>query len=298
MPEAEVDIDSDLVRRLLTVQHPDLAGLELTEIANGWDNVMFRLGDDYVVRLPRREQSAELIEYEQRWLPETALRLPIPIPVPIRFGKPSSSYPWHWSVLPWLDGTTLGSSPVSNTRQLAIDLGEFLRAMHIPAPADSPVNDYRGVPLAERSGFTLERLDGIADITGTVDADLARKVWQTALEAELWSKPPVWLHGDMHPLNLLQTDGRLSAVIDFGDITSGDPASDLGVAWMLFDSEDRALFREIANSTERVIDDPTWERARGWALSIALMVLANSADNPLLHSLGEITLEAVLSDGS
>ena len=49
----DVDIDEALVRTLLHNQHPDLAGLELREVAGGWDNRMWRLGEDLAVRLPR-----------------------------------------------------------------------------------------------------------------------------------------------------------------------------------------------------------------------------------------------------
>ena len=54
MPEAEVDVSVELVRGLLTEQHPDLAGLPLEVVANGWDNVVIRLGADLCVRAPRR----------------------------------------------------------------------------------------------------------------------------------------------------------------------------------------------------------------------------------------------------
>jgi hypothetical protein len=45
MPAAELEITADLVRRLLAAQQPDLAGLPVEPLANGWDNTLFRLGD-------------------------------------------------------------------------------------------------------------------------------------------------------------------------------------------------------------------------------------------------------------
>ena len=76
-PDAEVDVDEELVRRLLESQHPDLTALPLTHLDSGWDNVLFRLGEQHLVRVPRRQIAAGLIQHEQKWLPELAPVLPI-----------------------------------------------------------------------------------------------------------------------------------------------------------------------------------------------------------------------------
>ena len=105
-PKSEVEIDENLIRQLLRDQHPDLAGLPLEYVDDGWDNSMYRLGDELAVRLPRRELGAPLIVNEQKWLPVLAKLLPIPIPVPMRIGKPACGYPWRWSIVPWLVGVS------------------------------------------------------------------------------------------------------------------------------------------------------------------------------------------------
>ena len=97
-PPAEVAIDASLIRALLQEQHPDLAHLALVDVGEGWDNRLFRLGDDLAVRIPRRAVAAVLIEQEQRWLPQLAPRLPLPIPVPRRVGRPGCGFPWSWSI--------------------------------------------------------------------------------------------------------------------------------------------------------------------------------------------------------
>jgi aminoglycoside phosphotransferase (APT) family kinase protein len=158
MPAAEVDTPSGLVRRLLAEQHPDLAGLTLEPAAHGWDNVTYRLGDELAVRLPRRALGADLIGHEQRWLPALAPPLPLPVPVPVRLGRPGCGYPWAWSVVPWLPGRPAAVAPPADPLAAAVTLGEFLGALHTPAPADAPVNPYRGVPLETRDGTVRERL--------------------------------------------------------------------------------------------------------------------------------------------
>jgi aminoglycoside phosphotransferase (APT) family kinase protein len=287
MPAAEVEVSAELVRRLLAGQHPDLAGLDLAVLANGWDNFVCTVGAQFLARLPRRAQAAELVAHEQRWLPVLAPRLPLPIPAPVRVGHPAYGFPWNWSVVPYLPGRVAALAPPDDPAAAAVALGDFLAALHVPAPADAPVNPFRGGPLAARADRVTEHL-GL--MPGGTDVDAARAVWDSAIEADAWAGPPAWVHGDLHPANILVDAGSISAVIDFGDLTSGDPATDLSVAWMLLRSRERDSFRQAYGKA----DDDTWARARGWALSLALVFLTFSADNPLMAGIGERTLREVL----
>jgi aminoglycoside phosphotransferase (APT) family kinase protein len=293
MPAAEVDINPALVRALLDAQHADLANLLLIEVGAGWDNKMYRLGDDFAVRLPRRAAAAALIEHEQRWLPELAPRLPLPIPVPLRIGKPALGYPWSWSVARWLAGESAAIAPPHDPEAAALALGAFLRGLHQPAPSDAPRNRVRGVPLADRTSVVHDRARQVASIVaGAALLDL----WNRLVRTPPWTGPPLWIHGDLHPGNLLVSFGRVSAVIDFGDLCAGDPATDLSIAWMLLPPAARPLFRASARGPGGGVDDDTWARARGWALVLGLAHLANSRDNEIMGALGRATLEAVLRD--
>jgi aminoglycoside phosphotransferase (APT) family kinase protein len=288
-PAAEVHIDEHLVRALLESQHPDLAAQDLVEIAAGWDNVIFRLGSDLAVRLPRREMSAALVEHEQRWLPELAARLPMPIPAPVRVGRPALGYPWSWSVAPWLEGEIAARVPPADPYDAATRLGAFLAALHVPAPAGAPPNPFRGVPLEARAPGVATRIEQLGPL---IDGDAAGRLWHELHATPPWAGPPLWLHGDLHPANVLVSGGRVAAVIDWGDITAGDPATDLSIAWMLLPAPVRSAFRAAASD----VDDDTWTRAQAWALALALAYLANSADNSVIHGIGRRTLEAVLTD--
>ena len=200
---AEFEIDAQLVRALLREQHPDLAGLPLDAMESGWDNTLFRLGQRWVVRLPRRALSAPLFEHEQRWLPVLAGQLPLPVPAPLRRGSPSAGYPWHWSVVEWLPGTAADLSP-PNSKQARV-LARFLRALHVPAPSSAPRNPYRGVPLQERALVVEQRLQAIAPLSPRI-----HDIWARTLDARI-DLPPTWLHGDLHARNVLVDDGRYSA---------------------------------------------------------------------------------------
>jgi aminoglycoside phosphotransferase (APT) family kinase protein len=298
---AKVDVPADLVKRLLAGQHPDLARLPVRFLANGWDNAMFRVGDELLARMPRREYGAAIIAHEQRWLPLLAARLPIPIPYPERMGVPAHGYPWPWSIVPYLPGQPAAGTEELDVERAATTVGGFLGALHAPAPADAPVNQFRGMPLSDRAEeFTAN----LRLLSGQVDEEAVRRVWADAIAAPRHAGPPAWLHGDLHPANILVREGLVSGVIDFGHITSGDPAVDLSVAWMLLPVRWHGAFREAYEAASAsvagvgVIDDGLWTRARGWALSLAVVFLAYCADNPQLFGVGRRTLHAVLAEVS
>ena len=268
-PEAEIVVSVDLVRTLLQEQHPDLASLPLRPLASGWDNEMLRLGDDLVVRLPRRQASAHLLEHEQRWLPLLAPTLPLPVPSPLRLGRPSAAYPWAWSVVPWIPGRPVHDAPPASWEGVATQLGAFLAALHQPAPPDAPLNPYRGRPLAERT----ERLQlGLAVGDPRVDRAAVEAAWRRFLQLPPSTEPPLWLHGDLHPLNVLVDGEVVTGVIDFGDITAGDRATDLALAWLILPASVRPVFRAAAGE-HRPIDDATWARARATAVAFGVAYL-------------------------
>ena len=298
MPAADVEVSADLVGRLLADQHPDLARLPVGFLANGWDNELYRVGDRLLARLPRRAIGAEIIRNEQRWLPGLAPRLPLPIPYPERIGVPARGYPYSWSVVPYLPGVPAAQASSFDPAVAAAAVGGFLGALHVPAPADGPANPVRGVPLAERAGSFAANL---ALFTGQADQDQADRDamlrgWDAALAAPGYNGPPVWLHGDLHPANILVVGGRVSGVIDFGDITAGDPASDLSVAWMLLPLDCHDRFWSAYQTAGGQIGDALRTRARGWALNLAIVFLAHSEDNPVLLEVGRRTLGTVLED--
>jgi aminoglycoside phosphotransferase (APT) family kinase protein len=289
-PPAEITIEPSLVRALLQEQHSDLAQLALIEIGEGWDNKLFRLGDDLAVRLPRRVASAALIDHEQRWLPQLAPRLPLPVPVPLRIGRPGSGFPWSWSVVPWFAGESALLAPPPDPAPMVPALGQFLRALHQPAPAEAPHNPWRGVALANR---TEQVRAHVRQLNGVIDGIAVLSLWEHVVSTPSWSGPPMWIHGDLHPGNLLINDGRLSAVIDFGDLAAGDPATDLSVIWMLPPSA-RSMFLASTREEFNATDDDTWRRARGWALALGLAYLASSRDDEAMGALGRAMIAAAL----
>ena len=257
-PDAEFDVTEELVQSLLAEQFPALSRLDIKPLTSGWDNTMFRLGEDLIVRLPRRQLGADLILNEQRWLPVLAPRLPLPVPAPIHVGSASDQYPWSWSIAPWAPGQP-GDTQDLRTDQ-AVPLGTFLSALHQPAPDDAPTSAFRGMPLAERSDIIEDRLARVAAATDLV-TPAVKTAYQAALDAPMATEK-TWVHGDLHPRNIVVEDGRLSSIIDWGDMNGGDGATDLAAFWMLFDdAADRAAGLEASEADSAMID-----RGRGWAV--------------------------------
>lgn len=283
----EFEINIPLVQKLLIEQFPCWAELPLTPVSSaGTDNALYRLGDDRVVRLPRIDWAVKDVEKECEWLPKIAPFLPIAIPLPLAKGVPTEDYPRPWSVYNWLEGSNPVVAQISDL--LTNDLISFIRALHKADLPNGPIST-RGVPLEKQDAETrkaLQALDGIVDVR-TLTA-----IWDTALQAPKWSKLPVWVHGDLSPGNLLIQNGRLSAVIDFGNLGIGDPACDLIIAWNLLPGHLRCAFREGLE-----IDDATWQRGRGWALSVALIQLPYYKDtNPTLANSARHVIQEILED--
>lgn len=296
MPAAEVEIGPHLVRTLLDEQHPDLADRPLSLLANGWDNVLLRLGDDLVVRLPRRAAAVDLVRHEHRWLPHLAPRLPLPVPAPVRTGRPSDAYPWPWSIVRYLPGEVAAAVPPDDADEAARDLASFLAALHRPAPDDAPHSPVRGVPLAARAHLFAKNLATVRGSLPAEEVDHLEALWHIAVSTPGWSAAAVWCHGDLHPANVLVDRGRISAVIDFGDLTAGDPATDLSVAWSLLPAEARDTFWDAYSDAGGGVDEALVVRARGWAAALGLVLLAHATDLPLLPRAGHATLAAVLAD--
>ena len=287
-PPPEVEITLGLVRALLAEQHPDLADRPLAIADEGWDNVVVRIGDDLVARLPRRAVAVDLLRNEMRALPSLAPGLPLETSLPVRVGRPGPGYPWPWAIVRWFDGDTALRTPPTDPVATAEVLGRFVAALHQPAPDDAPHNPVRGVGLDVCDPRVRERVEAVGD---AVDGAAVLATWDELRATPSWAGPALWLHGDLHPGNLIVRHGVVVAAIDWGDVTAGDPASDLAVAWMLFDEEARPVFVDATGHD----DEALWRRARAWALHLGLAILAASADTPEYSRLAHATLARALT---
>jgi aminoglycoside phosphotransferase (APT) family kinase protein len=289
MHDEEVDIDADVVRRLVAAQFPRLAGLGVREVpSTGTVNAIYRLGDQLCARLPRLPRYVRSLEREWRWLPALAPGLTLRVPEPVALGQPADEYPFTWVIYRWIDGHPYADQLIDDERQAAADLARFVAELRqITPPADAPAGGRR--PLAHLDAATRASITASA---GAIDAPAALAAWESALQAPVWDGQPVWIHADLLRPNLLAAGGRLRAVIDFGSVGVGDPATDVIPAWAVFGPAGRAAFRAALDP-----DDGTWHRARGIALTqAAALIPYYSVSNPAFAALGQRTVEQVIAD--
>ena len=267
----EVDVDPSLVRRLLAAQFPQWADLPLASVEpRGTDNALYRLGGEMVVRLPRRERTVVTLEKELAWLPAIAPFVPLAVPAPLAVGAPTDEFAWTWAVYSWLEGENATPARLADARQTGLDLAGFMAALQridtTGAPGPGEHNFFRGEPLERRDAGVRASIETLGD---EIDAAAVTELWEAALDAPEWDRPGVWIPGDLDSRNLLAAEGRLCAVLDWGSAGVGDPACDVMAAWKVLPAAGRDAFRDALS-----VDDATWERARGWALSQALGALS------------------------
>lgn len=288
MHEGEIDINEELVERLVASQLPQFADLPICAMqSTGTVNAIYRLGDHFYARFPLVESWAQDIEKEWYWLPKLAPHLSLRIPEPVAKGQPTSSYLFPWAIYRWIDGHPYRDDLIHNERQAANDLAQFLVELRRVDPLGAPRTGRK--PLRELDAATYVAIEASR---GVIDSDAVALAWRSALEAPAWDGTPVWIHTDLLRSNLLVEGGRLRAVIDFGGIGVGDPAADIIAAWSVFNHIGRSAFHTVLG-----VDDDTWNRARGYALHQAILIIPYYAEtNPGLVTLAKRTVKEVLAD--
>lgn len=262
-------IDASLAKYLIRTQFPKYSNLDIKPMKkSGWDNRMFKLGDDMLIRIPSAECYAPQVKKEHKFLPRFKKYLSFEIPKPIAFGEPCDKYLFNWSIYKYIDGETATPDKIKNKAEFAKDIAKFLNEFEkidvTNGPEAGEHNFYRGGNLKVYDDEVKRSIEILKD---KIDTEIIAKIWNEAIETK-WRKDPVWVHGDLSMNNLLVKDGKLYAIIDFGCIAIGDPACDLAIAWTDFDDESRKIFKNSLN-----LDEDTWNRGKAWALWKALIIM-------------------------
>ncbi len=265
----ELPIDADLLASLVTRERPEWTDLPVTPVGGGTDNLMFKLGDDLLVRIPRTPGGVASLRNEREWMPRLAPSLPVRIPEPVHAGSPSDLFPLEWSVYRWIEGAPPTTETVTDWAQFGADLAAFVRDLHridlMGASRAGSLSWYRGGGLREPESWVAPAFAASGPLIGDViDIDRLERWWREALALPDSPAPPVWLHGDLRPGNVLANDGRLHAVIDFGALSVGAPDAEHATVWDLPLAARRAYWDALD------LDEPTWLRARGWAIAVAI----------------------------
>ena len=297
MYDNEIALTEKDVRLLLQHQFPQFADLTLSYIQeSGTENALYRLGDEYIVRLPRFvsdidafEKNEKTLAKELQYLPYLAKHLSFAISRPLFKGAPSKDYPFSWTISKWNEGHNPPFEQADEYAEFAKDIAQFVNELHAVPVEDGPYSR-RGVTLSLLDKQTQEAL---SELNEDIDVPKARLLWEALRDIPYWEHAPVWIHGDLLPGNILINNNRLSAIIDFSDLGLGDPACDLVPAWCLFSANSRQIFKKhLVN-----VDKHTWLRGKGWALSIALILLPYyKTRSPMMATLARQMLKNIFSE--
>jgi aminoglycoside phosphotransferase (APT) family kinase protein len=288
--ENQVHVDEGIVRRLVDAQFPDGRGLPLRRYpSTGTVNAIYRLGD-YSVRLPLLPRSTEALHKEAAWLPVLAPQVPLAGPEVVMVGEPDDAYPLEWAIHRWIDGEPWSAAPVDDEVAAAQALADYITALQRIDTNGGPSagRGAQGPPVRDRDRWVRA---SFAVTAGVLDTAAAARIWDEVLDAPDWDLPPVWVHGDLLAPNVLVREGRLHALIDYGNACVGDPAVDLAAAWSLFGPAGRRHLRSVLDA-----DDATWTRARGWAITAIIGVAYYASSNPAFSEDCRRRVEAALTD--
>ena len=247
----EVVVDEELARSLAGDRLPELRAAPMRLLGEGWDSTVWLLGEEWVLRFPRREVVVPGFLRELAVLPRLAPQLPLPVPVAAFQARGDDRFGWPWAAFRLLPGREpADAAPGDDARvRHGRALGRFLRALHDIDPAAVTVD---GAPLpvdpVRRADMPF-RVEGTRKQLARLDA---AGLWRAPagladvlVRAEGLSPPEALTicHGDLHLRHLLVgDDGALAGVIDWIDVCRADPAIDLPLDWGYLPPAGRAAF--------------------------------------------------------
>jgi aminoglycoside phosphotransferase (APT) family kinase protein len=244
---ADVGVDEGLVRRLIGGQFPEVDLGSLRLFAEGWDNAVWVADERWAFRFPRRTIAIPGVERELGVLPRLAPLLPLPIPTPVFLGRPAEGYPWPFFGALLIPGQEIADAALDDAARarLGRPLARFLRQLHtveVAEFAELPFDFNRRADMAFRVPRTRERLAEMKRL-GLWRPPASVAGWLEAAGRLPVPEPTVVAHGDLHFRHVLvDEDGALSGVIDWGDVCLADPSIDLMLLWSFLPPEERAEF--------------------------------------------------------
>jgi aminoglycoside phosphotransferase (APT) family kinase protein len=275
--DAEVKVDEALVVQLLASRFPEFAGRPCRRIGEGWDCSAWLVDDEWVFRIPRRQLGADCLANEIRVLPSVADRLPSPVSTSVFVGQPTDGYPWVFAACRLILGESACDADLTDqqTVLLAGQLGSFLRALHAfgadeAATLGAMPDTYARLESSRRCSKAREAMTQAAESGLLSTTDELCRVIEEIEDRQPRPRTHCLVHGDLCSRHVMTEPGRLTGVIDWGDIHVGDPAVDLAVGWSMFAADARSEFCAAYGPMDRNTRDLAVMRAIGHSLSCLL----------------------------
>ena len=289
--DAEHEVDAALAKRLIDSQFPELSPASIEFVGNGWDNTVFRVNADFTFRFPRRKLGVECMINELRVMPHVGNRLPIPISAPIYEGKPSETFDAPFAGYRWLPGRVASYANMSDEQYDANAgrLGVFLRELHAIGKEEAKrfgaePDAIRRFDLPYRRAQLTERLNEIESLNIIDDLSPWRRLVER-IEPLREARQQCLVHGDLYAHQVLVDEqGNITGIIDWGDVHLGDPAVDLAAGFMLFSPAARQRFIDAYGGADA--DTLNLARFRALYHTAATVTYAHDVnDAPLLEEL-------------
>jgi len=263
--EDQIKMDVKIVKCLINEQFPQYKDLPIYEFnSTGTVNYIFRLGNDYYVRLPMHKTYENSILREYEILRYISNKISITIPQIIGLGKPNVLYPCHWAIYNWINGNYYDNNKITYFKDIVLELVNFINELHSINLLENAPKAGRKL-LVELNSLTIENLNNSKD---EIEYRKAIKICEILINTPLWNNKPVWIHADLLKPNILIDNNHILGIIDFGSSGIGDPAFDIIPAWAVFNKENRNIFRNKLN-----VCDDIWNRACAYALHQAALII-------------------------
>lgn len=296
---AEYPVSLKLAEQLIKEQFPKVDLEKVSQIGEGFDNTVIQLNEEYVFRFPRRPIAVTLIQVENKLLPSLAGNLPLAIPEPIFFGKPSCNYPYPFTGYKLVKGYLPVNESMESKISSAIRLAHFLKVLHhFPVQKAKQLgvqyDGMRRLDVSFRQRSLNDELSTLVTLGYSEQANAVRN-YLKELDFPHTESYNTLVHGDIHVRNiLLDSEGVLAGVIDWGDVHIGNPAIDLSFLYSYFPKEARRAFFEIYGDIEAELENLS--RFRAIYMLVKLLVYGIDREDTELISITSTGLALAMKD--
>lgn len=185
-------------------------------------------GEHYVARTPQSRAGALELDVETQVLRTlgSSVRSQLPFKITSQLGETKDARGARVVLFEFLYGNPIDPARVAASSPLAGSIGSAIAAIHA---LDTEAIRTAGLPefsAADLVRKLVNELDEVA-ATGEIPSTLLSR-WESALEdVSLFRYQPTVVHGELSADTVLELDGQVSAVLNWGALHLGDPAQDL-----------------------------------------------------------------------